>query len=217
MKIWDRLNNGDDIELIHKTQYSPSKKLNLVFDRKIYYNEYGEDLTQLIFQKDKKDLGRKDIPIILHPEDVEIKSVNGMSIQDFNKEVRKRERTENKGEPNKILNTLSLSVPMSEQVTEKKNENEIKCPSCGKTNISKLGIFIQKSGKKQRYRCKDCGRTFFVEYEQPIKPKPENIHCPKCKSDHVRRSGFITKGGEKIQRYQCVNCGFLLSEKHFKK
>lgn len=39
-------------------------------------------------------------------------------------------------------------------------ENTIVCPECSSTNIHKLGFIITRSGKIQRYQCKDCARTW---------------------------------------------------------
>jgi predicted Zn finger-like uncharacterized protein len=39
----------------------------------------------------------------------------------------------------------------------------IKCPECGSTKIVRFGSIPTRSGKKQRYRCQECGRTFYAE------------------------------------------------------
>lgn len=36
-----------------------------------------------------------------------------------------------------------------------------RCPYCGSCNISKHGVRITLDGKKPRYRCKECRKTFY--------------------------------------------------------
>jgi transposase-like protein len=36
-----------------------------------------------------------------------------------------------------------------------------KCPHCGSHNIGKNGFRMTLAGKKQRYQCMNCGRTFY--------------------------------------------------------
>ena len=41
---------------------------------------------------------------------------------------------------------------------------EIKCPNCGSTHIVRFGYVITfKKGRRQRYQCQDCGKTFVRE------------------------------------------------------
>lgn len=43
----------------------------------------------------------------------------------------------------------------------------VKCPDCGSHNIVKTGFVVVKPGdKKQRYKCSDCGRTFYPEEDE---------------------------------------------------
>jgi transposase-like protein len=37
------------------------------------------------------------------------------------------------------------------------------CPECGSSNTYKIGRIRFRTGWYQRYRCKDCGRTFVAE------------------------------------------------------
>jgi len=40
----------------------------------------------------------------------------------------------------------------------------LRCPDCGSLLIVKWGYGVVKPGeKKQRYKCRDCGRTFYLE------------------------------------------------------
>jgi len=37
------------------------------------------------------------------------------------------------------------------------------CPECKSIKIKKAGIVVTRKGKKQRYQCKDCAKTFYRE------------------------------------------------------
>jgi len=42
----------------------------------------------------------------------------------------------------------------------------VKCPDCGSLHVVKMGFVVVKPGeRKQRYKCRDCGRTFYPEEE----------------------------------------------------
>jgi len=41
----------------------------------------------------------------------------------------------------------------------------MKCPNCGTEETIKAGSKITTKGKKQRYQCKLCGKTFTEETE----------------------------------------------------
>ena len=43
---------------------------------------------------------------------------------------------------------------------ESDDMSELKCNECGKSNYTKQGFNINKTGKHQRYLCKDCGHVF---------------------------------------------------------
>lgn len=38
----------------------------------------------------------------------------------------------------------------------------IRCPGCHKGNIWKVGTVPTRHGKKMRYKCTDCGRSFYA-------------------------------------------------------
>jgi transposase-like protein len=45
-------------------------------------------------------------------------------------------------------------------------EEKRKCPNCGSSKIRKFGFVITlKKGKKQRFQCYDCGKTFYSKGE----------------------------------------------------
>ncbi len=53
---------------------------------------------------------------------------------------------------------------------------EITCPRCSALNITKNGI---TANRKQRYRCKECGRQFITHYTyQACDPKRRNLIIP---------------------------------------
>lgn len=35
------------------------------------------------------------------------------------------------------------------------------CPECHSTKVVKHGTVVNVSGKRQRYKCMDCGHTFY--------------------------------------------------------
>jgi transposase-like protein len=37
------------------------------------------------------------------------------------------------------------------------------CPECLKEHVNKVGLAVTRKGKKQRYQCRECGRTFYNE------------------------------------------------------
>lgn len=46
---------------------------------------------------------------------------------------------------------------------------EIKCPECGASEYYKSGIrkFAKPPYEKQQYKCKNCGRLFYLREEKP--------------------------------------------------
>ena len=58
-----------------------------------------------------------------------------------------------------IAEIMSLNIPISnldKEISESRFANGEACVHCGSTDVVKYG----KVGKAQRYRCKDCGKTF---------------------------------------------------------
>lgn len=39
----------------------------------------------------------------------------------------------------------------------------MKCPECGSTTVVRIGLIVTRAGRKQRYRCNTCGRTFYAK------------------------------------------------------
>lgn len=68
-KWWEEnVKKGDKISFKSKE----NKEISLIFERVAYYDQYGEDLTQLIFQRKKEGIGDKANAIIYHPEDIQM-------------------------------------------------------------------------------------------------------------------------------------------------
>ena len=40
------------------------------------------------------------------------------------------------------------------------------CPECGSTHVVRAGLKITRQGKKQRWQCANCGRTFYEIKEE---------------------------------------------------
>jgi predicted RNA-binding Zn-ribbon protein involved in translation (DUF1610 family) len=36
----------------------------------------------------------------------------------------------------------------------------LKCPECGSTRVVRFGRHMTRRGRRQRYQCQDCGRSF---------------------------------------------------------
>ncbi len=61
---------------------------------------------------------------------------------------------------------------MEDDILEMPDEiNHMKCPYCGSFHIVKDGVRKNKNGKRQRYKCKECGKRFVLD---PIKGHKAN-------------------------------------------
>ncbi len=40
------------------------------------------------------------------------------------------------------------------------------CPECRSNKVVRMGFIVTRNGKKQRYRCNKCGRTFYVNKQK---------------------------------------------------
>lgn len=78
------------------------------------------------------------------------------------------------------------------------------CPKCGSHSFVRLGFVNYKTGKRQRYRCKDCR----YNYTRATPRKPLGKPCPKCGKDAYL--GGHTAAG--TQRYFCRPCKFSFSD-----
>lgn len=57
-----------------------------------------------------------------------------------------------------IVSAVGIGMDIDTFVTEERFKGGFKCPFCGKEHVVRNG----KHGGKQRYLCKDCGKTFFA-------------------------------------------------------
>ena len=49
----------------------------------------------------------------------------------------------------------------------KRKKQDLRCSRCGSSRVHKYGVVpTVKHGKKQRYRCYECGHTFYCEAAQ---------------------------------------------------
>jgi ribosomal protein S27E len=61
-------------------------------------------------------------------------------------------------------------VIQEQQIMSSKKEDSTfhgcKCPNCQSEQVVKLGFITNVEGKKQRYKCQNCGKTFYEEAKQ---------------------------------------------------
>jgi len=129
--IFEKLRQGDEV-VVADTSFGKTKR-KLIFDRTVYWNDYGENLNQIIFQKTKEDLGRKDIAIVYSKlKEIRIESVNDMSVKDFEKSLKGKhkdiETLEDTDEPKKIHTNFDFEIT--------KKDGRFYCP-CGNSYSQK--------------------------------------------------------------------------------
>lgn len=82
--------------------------------------------------------------------------------------------------------SFSASEPVFKEVTERKNKDGYTCIHCGSKQVVRFGKYIVKLGLKeverQRYRCKDCQKTFFDLTATPL----SHTHKPDKWLDFVK-------------------------------
>lgn len=91
MDIWKKLMNGDEV-VVEDTSFGKTKRM-LIFDKVSFTNDYGQNFTQIVFQKNKENLGRVDIPVIYHPKEFKIIEVNGVEIKEYEKSLKKKRKS----------------------------------------------------------------------------------------------------------------------------
>jgi len=65
-------------------------------------------------------------------------------------------------------------------------------------------------GRRKRYKCLDCGRTFLsqVEVSEARRRGVKGLRCPSCSSEHIVRIGYVVSASRgRRQRYKCMDCG----------
>ena len=85
----------------------------------------------------------------------------------------------------------------------------VKCPRCGSEHVIMYGYFISTiKGKRRRYKCGSCGRTFLSQAEASGKRSVEGLRCPSCSSERIVRLGYVVSASKgRRQRYKCMDCG----------
>ncbi|CAH0319409.1 hypothetical protein SRABI96_05388 [Peribacillus sp. Bi96] len=73
---------------------------------------------------------------------------------------------------NKSLASSSSSEPVFKEVSEQKHKDGYTCTHCHSNNAVRFGKYSVKLGmqtiERQRYRCKDCGKTFTDVTNTPL-------------------------------------------------
>jgi DNA-directed RNA polymerase subunit RPC12/RpoP len=84
----------------------------------------------------------------------------------------------------------------------------MKCKHCGSNEIIKWGTVKTKTGRKQRYRCKACGRTSYgVKESSTMKT---GFKCPKCggEMEFRRESSTVDYIIGSCLFLVCPKCGY---------
>jgi len=86
----------------------------------------------------------------------------------------------------KSLMSFSASEPVFQEVTERKNKDGYTCVHCSSKRVARFGKYTVKFGQKeverQRYRCKDCGKTFTDVTATPL----HRTHKPEKWLDFIK-------------------------------
>ncbi len=71
-----------------------------------------------------------------------------------------------------LEHSLQGNEPLLKEIAERKNEQGFSCPHCQNTNAVRFGKYTVKVGNKtvirQRYKCKDCSKTFTDLTKTPL-------------------------------------------------
>ncbi|MCQ6264514.1 IS1595 family transposase [Fictibacillus sp. WQ 8-8] len=96
-----------------------------------------------------------------------------MALRDIIKEIQKLTTAELKDFFIKSFASYSASEPIFKDISEQKHKDGYTCTHCYSTNAVRFGKYRIKAGTKvierQRYRCKDCGKTFTDVTNTPLK------------------------------------------------
>ncbi|MEW4306648.1 IS1595 family transposase [Rossellomorea marisflavi] len=86
----------------------------------------------------------------------------------------------------KSLSSYSASEPVFKEVSERKHKNGVTCSYCHSNNAVRFGKYNVKMGsrtlERQRYRCKDCGKTFTDVTNPPL----HRTHLPHKWMEYVQ-------------------------------
>jgi integrase/transposase-like protein len=100
------------------------------------------------------------------------------------------------------INAESLQL----EVVQTASNKEIKCPRCESSSYWKRGFTEQG---EQRYTCKECKHSFYLNAQWKILERDNRIVCPECGSNHYFKRGTTAQGR---QQYSCKDCN-----RHFTK
>ncbi len=150
MEIWEKLQNGDEVE-IADTSYG-KKQRTLVFDKVICANDYGQNFIQIVFQTSKENLGRRDIPVIYHPKEFKIMAINGVEVKEFEKSLKSKSKSK-EDKPFKAKETVEVThtdgdTPFKTYensgfvITER--DGKFYCPCGNKYGILRSAIWTHK-------------------------------------------------------------------------
>jgi len=101
------------------------------------------------------------------------------------------------------LSSLSASEPVFQEINERKNKEGYTCTLCNSKQVVRFGKYMVKVGLKeverQRYRCKDCKKTFTDVTNTPLyrTHKPDKwIEFIKCMLEgySLRKSAELIGG-----------------------
>ncbi|MEK4198539.1 IS1595 family transposase [Cytobacillus sp. FSL K6-0265] len=98
-----------------------------------------------------------------------------MTLRELIEEIKKLNSAEQHGLKEFFINSIasfSASEPVFQEVTERKNKDGYACVHCSSKQVVRFGKYMVKLGLKeverQRYRCKDCRKTFSDVTSTPL-------------------------------------------------
>jgi transposase-like protein len=85
---------------------------------------------------------------------------------------------------------------------ELENDDEVRCDQCNSLNVIKRGTRKTKSGIRQRYECKECGRRFTNE---PIKHRKANTKLIALSMDLYYKGLSLRKIADTIEQFYGIS------------
>jgi transposase-like protein len=85
---------------------------------------------------------------------------------------------------------------------ELENDDEVRCDQCNSLNVIKRGKRKTKSGIRQRYECKECGRRFTNE---PIKHRKANTKLIALSMDLYYKGLSLRKIADTIEQFYGIS------------
>lgn len=128
-----------------------------------------------------------------------------MALTDIIKEIQKLNTADQLRLKEFFTNSLasySASEPIFKEVSEQKHKDGYTCTHCHSNNVVRFGKYSVKAGmntlERQRYRCKDCGKTFTDVTNTPLR----GSHLSHKWSDFIQcmiEGYFLRKASELIK------------------